>query len=114
MFDIELPVMSTVNYPTMRVIQSFFLVTSADDYFLDVMVFFNTVRFDAATMLRNKNWMTADELNNFVAYCKRIQPQTQENIRKFFEGVVGFPYDKELLLQAYLFLNIQRLFPKLL
>jgi hypothetical protein len=55
--------------------------------------------------------MTADELNNFVAYCKRIQPQTQENIKKFFEGVVGFPYDKELLLQAYLFLNIKRLFP---
>ncbi|MEA5569768.1 hypothetical protein [Calothrix sp. UHCC 0171] len=55
--------------------------------------------------------MSADELNKFVAYCKRIQPQAREDIKCFFEGVVGFPYDKELLLQAYLFLNIQDLFP---
>ncbi len=55
--------------------------------------------------------MTADELSRFVAYCKKIQPQNQEVIQTFFEGVVGFPYDKELLLQAYLFLNIQELFP---
>jgi hypothetical protein len=33
------------------------------------------------------------------------------NIKRFFEGVVGFPYDRELLLQAYLFLNIKDLFP---
>jgi hypothetical protein len=59
----------------------------------------------------SKNCMNADELNRFVTYCKRIQPQSQEDIRRFFEGVVGFPYDKELLLQAYLFLNIQDLFP---
>lgn len=55
--------------------------------------------------------MTTDEVNKFVAYCKKIQPQTQEDIKRFFEGVVGFPYDKELLLQAYLFLNIKQLFP---
>ncbi|MFQ4140715.1 hypothetical protein [Chlorogloeopsis sp. ULAP02] len=55
--------------------------------------------------------MTADALGQFVAYCKKIQPQTQQDIKKFFEGVVGFPYDKELLLQAYLFLNITNLFP---
>ncbi|MBF2008659.1 hypothetical protein ACF3DV_04765 [Chlorogloeopsis fritschii PCC 9212] len=55
--------------------------------------------------------MTADALGQFVAYCKKIQPQTQQDIKKFFEGVVGFPYDKELLLQAYLFLNITDLFP---
>ncbi|WP_127086018.1 hypothetical protein [Dulcicalothrix desertica] len=54
--------------------------------------------------------MSADELNKFVAYCKKIQPQSQQDIKRFFEGVVGFPYDKELLLQAYLFLNIQSLF----
>jgi len=58
--------------------------------------------------------MTADELRKFVAYCKKIQPQSQEDIKRFFEGVVGFPYDKELLLQAYLFLNISHLFPSCL
>ncbi|GAB1545458.1 hypothetical protein NUACC21_81340 [Scytonema sp. NUACC21] len=55
--------------------------------------------------------MTADEIHKFVLYCKRIQPQSQEDITRFFEGVVGFPYDKELLLQAYLFLNIRYVFP---
>lgn len=65
----------------------------------------------AARRGMNKNCMTAEELNKFVAYCKKIQPQAQEDIKRFFEGVVGFPYDKELLLQAYLFLNINELFP---
>ncbi|MBW4613678.1 MAG: hypothetical protein KME21_10415 [Desmonostoc vinosum HA7617-LM4] len=55
--------------------------------------------------------MITNELSKFVSYCRRIQPQTQEDIKKFFEGVILFPYDKELLLQAYLFLNIQDLFP---
>ena len=50
-------------------------------------------------------------ISKFVTYCKRIQPQTHNEISRFFEGVVGFPYDKELLLQAYLFLNIKKLFP---
>lgn len=50
-------------------------------------------------------------LSKFTSYCKNIQPQAQEDIRRFFEGVVGFPYDKELLLQAYVFLNINKLFP---
>jgi hypothetical protein len=55
--------------------------------------------------------MTPDELGQFVTYCKKIQPQSQEDIQRFFEGVIGFPYDKELLLQAYLFLNIKEVFP---
>lgn len=55
--------------------------------------------------------MIVNELNKFVSYCKTIQPQTQEDIKKFFEGVILFPYDKELLLQAYLFLNLKTLFP---
>jgi hypothetical protein len=55
--------------------------------------------------------MTVDEVYKFVAYCRKIQPQSQEDIKRFFEGVVGFPYDKELLLQAYLFLNIKYIFP---
>ncbi len=55
--------------------------------------------------------MTVEGLDQFVSYCKRIQPQSAEDIKRFFEGVIGFPYDKELLLQAYLYLNIQNLFP---
>ncbi|QSJ19628.1 hypothetical protein JYQ62_13455 [Nostoc sp. UHCC 0702] len=55
--------------------------------------------------------MIANDLYQFVSYCKKIQPQTQEDIKQFFEGVLLFPYDNELLLQAYLFLNIKSLFP---
>ena len=55
--------------------------------------------------------MTLEGLDQFVSYCKMIQPQSPEEIKRFFEGVIGFPYDKELLLQAYLYLNIQNLFP---
>ncbi|BAY60421.1 hypothetical protein NIES22_04800 [Calothrix brevissima NIES-22] len=55
--------------------------------------------------------MIVNDLHKFVSYCKRVQPQTYEDIKKFFEGVIVFPYDKELLLQAYLFLNIKTLFP---
>ncbi|MBD0262239.1 MAG: hypothetical protein ICV78_05785 [Tolypothrix sp. Co-bin9] len=55
--------------------------------------------------------MTANDLKKFVTYCKQIQPQSQEDIKRFFQGVVVFPYDKELLLQAYLFLNMKDLFP---
>lgn len=53
----------------------------------------------------------ADNLNKFILYCQKIQPESQQSIKRFFEGVVGFPYDKELLLQAYLFLNIKKIFP---
>jgi hypothetical protein len=55
--------------------------------------------------------MIANDLSKFVCYCKKIQPQNHEEIKQFFEGVIVFPYDKELLLQAYLFLNIRTLFP---
>jgi len=50
-------------------------------------------------------------LGKFIAYCRTVQPQSIEAIQHFFEGVVGFPYDNELLLQSYLFLNIQAIFP---
>ena len=49
-------------------------------------------------------------LNGFLSYCQTCQPQSIGNIQRFFEGVVCFPYDHELLLQAYLFLNIQQIF----
>lgn len=55
--------------------------------------------------------MSENNINKYISDCKQVQPQTQADIRRFFEGVVGFPYDRELLLQAYLFLNIKNLFP---
>ena len=50
-------------------------------------------------------------LKQFINFCQQVQPQSQDDIRRFFEGVVFFPYDDELLLQAFLFLNIQKYFP---
>lgn len=55
--------------------------------------------------------MDINNVNEFVLHCRNIQPQRQENIKRFFEGVVGFPYDQELLLQGYLFLNVNTFFP---
>jgi len=52
-----------------------------------------------------------DKLNHFIAFCKKLQPQNREDIERFFEGVVFFPYDNELLLQAFLFLNTSSYFP---
>lgn len=51
-----------------------------------------------------------EKIDTFVRFCKRTQPQTEADIKRFFEGVIFFPYDKELLLQAFLFLNINRYF----
>lgn len=51
-------------------------------------------------------------LDKFLTYCRTAQPQSIRAIQRFFEGVVGFPYDNELLLQAYLFLNIHEIFPQ--
>lgn len=56
--------------------------------------------------------MSDKSLGLFVNYCKAVQPQTDAEIRRFFEGVVCFPYDNELLLQAHLFLNIDTIFPQ--
>jgi hypothetical protein len=51
------------------------------------------------------------ELRQFVEFCKKVQPQSRGDVQRFFEGVVFFPYDDELLLQAFLFLNIKNYFP---
>jgi hypothetical protein len=75
------------------------------------MVSFYAIRMYGASRGGHKNLRAVNELGQFVEYCKRIQPQSQEDIKRFFEGVVGFPYDKELLLQAYLFLNMREIFP---
>lgn len=50
-------------------------------------------------------------LNQFIQACQTIQSERPEDIRRFFEGVVCFPYDKELLLQAFVYLNIERYLP---
>lgn len=55
--------------------------------------------------------MDTSQIDKFVSYCQREQPQSEEDIRRFFLGVISFPYDTELLLQAYLFFNIKSLFP---
>ncbi|MGB3492427.1 MAG: hypothetical protein WBA57_06855 [Elainellaceae cyanobacterium] len=49
--------------------------------------------------------------SKFITYCRTAQPHPVNAIERFFEGVVGFPYDNELLLQAYLFLKIHDIFP---
>jgi hypothetical protein len=54
-----------------------------------------------------------NSLDRFVSECKTsIQTETQKNISNFFKAIVSFPYDKELLLQAYLYLNIHQVFPE--
>jgi hypothetical protein len=50
-------------------------------------------------------------LQRFIQACQAIQPERPEEIRRFFEGVVCFPYDKELLLQAFVYFNIERYLP---
>ncbi|NET38707.1 MAG: hypothetical protein F6K19_43085 [Cyanothece sp. SIO1E1] len=50
-------------------------------------------------------------LEQFVASCRKIQPQDQQDARKLFEGIICFPYEQELLLQAFLFLNLHVFFP---
>jgi hypothetical protein len=52
-----------------------------------------------------------NKLQDFIDFCKKVQPQTQEDIQRFFEGVILFPYDNELLLQSFLYLNIVDYFP---
>ena len=54
--------------------------------------------------------MSQKPLESFVRYCKTVQPQPYGQIKRFFEGVVCFPYDNELLLQAHLFLNVHDVF----
>jgi len=52
-----------------------------------------------------------NKLQGFVDFCKMVQPQSREDIKRFFEGVIFFPYDNELGLQAFLFFNLKNYFP---
>ncbi len=54
---------------------------------------------------------TLTPLERFIQACGAIQPEQPPDIQRFFEGVVGFPYDKELLLQAFVYLNIRQYLP---
>ena len=53
----------------------------------------------------------ASPLQRFIHACQQIQPEHPDNVCRFFEGVVCFPYDKELLLQAFVYLNIHQYWP---
>ncbi|MGB7442123.1 MAG: hypothetical protein WA919_13710 [Coleofasciculaceae cyanobacterium] len=57
------------------------------------------------------NLINKGSLTQFLIFCSEIQPEAKEDIGRFFEGVIFFPYDNELLLQAFLFLNINKLLP---
>ncbi len=52
-----------------------------------------------------------NKLQEFVNFCKKVQPQSRQDIERFFEGVIFFPYDNELGLQAFLFFNLKEYFP---
>ncbi len=52
-----------------------------------------------------------NKLQEFVAFCRSVQPQSREDVKHFFEGVIFFPYDDEMELQAYLFFNLKKYFP---
>lgn len=56
--------------------------------------------------------MESTALRKFIEYCHVVQPQSTEEIQRFFEGVLFFPFDKELLLQAHLFFTIKDRFPE--
>ena len=51
------------------------------------------------------------KLGDFIKFCRELQPQGKEDVQRFFESVIFFPYDNELLLQSFLFLNISDYFP---
>jgi hypothetical protein len=53
----------------------------------------------------------SDFLTRFIQSCEQIQPEQPADILRFFQGVIAFPYDKELLLQAYVHLNIHQYLP---
>jgi hypothetical protein len=50
-------------------------------------------------------------ITQFIQACRAIQPEGSAEVRRFFEGVVCFPYDKELLLQAFVHFNLERYLP---
>jgi hypothetical protein len=50
-------------------------------------------------------------LQLFIQACQAIQPERPEEIRRFFEGRFVFSCDKELLLQALIYFNIERYLP---
>lgn len=56
--------------------------------------------------------MESTALRKFIERCHEVQPQSNADIQRFFEGVLFFPFDKELLLQAHLFFTINDRFPE--
>jgi hypothetical protein len=54
---------------------------------------------------------TQPAIAEFIQACQAIQPEEAAEICRFFEGVACFPYDKELLLQAFVYFNLKRYLP---
>jgi hypothetical protein len=48
----------------------------------------------------------------FTDFCKREQPKVPEHVEMYFNGVTVFPPENETLLQAYLYFNVEGLFPQ--
>jgi len=55
--------------------------------------------------------MKDQNLQRFLDSCRQAQPYSAAAAKQFFEGVVCFPVEQELLLQAFLYLNVRTYFP---
>ena len=58
-----------------------------------------------------ENANTQAAIAAFIQACQSVQPEGATEVRRFFEGVACFPYDKELLLQAFVYFNLERYLP---
>lgn len=54
----------------------------------------------------------SDPLAEFFAYCQRERPGDETDLERYFEGVVCFPVEEELLLQAWLWFHRHRRLPR--
>jgi hypothetical protein len=53
-----------------------------------------------------------DSLTHFVDCCRDFQPIREEDIDRYFKGIIAFPLDPEPLMHAYLWFNRYELFPQ--
>lgn len=65
----------------------------------------------SSTLADMEQAVVQTSIARFIQACQAIQPEGAAEVRRFFEGVVCFPYDKELLLQAFVYLNLERYLP---
>ena len=53
-----------------------------------------------------------DSLHQFLNDCRNYQPIREEDVDRYFEGIIAFPLDPEPLMHAYLWFNREDLFPQ--